>query len=56
MSQNETRPLYYLTIFYVDTRYPVHWPTQFTLEETQKAFQAAKNIRSLIEQRLSSLI
>ena len=46
----------FLTIFYVDTRYPVHWPTHFTLEETQKAFHSAKNIRALIEQKLTSLI
>jgi HEPN domain-containing protein len=46
----------FLTIFYVDTRYPVHWPTHFTFEETQKAFHSAKNIRALIEQKLTPLI
>lgn len=25
----------YLTTFYVETRYPVHWPTRFSREEAQ---------------------
>ena len=32
----------YLSTFYIETRYPVHWPTVFSKEETKKANQAAK--------------
>lgn len=46
----------FLNAFYIDTRYPVHWPTHFSQEETQKALQSAKHIRSLVEQKLSSFI
>jgi len=42
----------YLTTFYVETRYPVHWPTHFSQEETEKAFQAAKRIRFFIKKKL----
>jgi HEPN domain-containing protein len=42
----------YLTTFYVDTRYPVHWPTHFSPEETQKAFQSAEQIQSFVKSKL----
>lgn len=42
----------FLSTFYVDTRYPVHWPTQFTRGETQKAFQSAAQIRRMIREKL----
>ena len=42
----------YLTTFYVETRYPVHWPTHFSKEETEKAFQSAKRIQSFIRNKL----
>jgi HEPN domain-containing protein len=32
----------FLTTFYIDARYPAHWPTQFSLQETQKAFKSAE--------------
>jgi HEPN domain-containing protein len=38
----------YLTTFYVDTRYPVHWPTQFSRQETEKAFLSTERIRSFV--------
>jgi HEPN domain-containing protein len=34
----------YLNPFYVETRYPVHWPTNFSLKEAQKSFQSADRI------------
>lgn len=43
----------YLNAFYVETRYPVHWPTHFTSEEAQKAARAAGNIKVVINERLS---
>ena len=42
----------YLTTYYVEPLYPVHWLTHFSREETQKAFQAASQIRSLVENKL----
>ena len=42
----------YLSPFYVDTRYPVHWPTNFSLQEAQKAYQSVSRVRSLIKEKL----
>lgn len=45
----------YLTIFYIETRYPVHWPTNYTKEEALKAKKAAEHIRDGIRNALRSL-
>jgi HEPN domain-containing protein len=29
----------FLTDFYIETRYPVHWPTHYTFQEAKKAKQ-----------------
>lgn len=42
----------FLTDFYIDTRYPVHWPADTTKEETEKAKASAL----LIKDRISKLI
>ncbi len=42
----------YLTVFYVDTRYPVHWPTNYSLQESQKAFQATRRIQAFVKDRM----
>ena len=42
----------YLNTYYVETRYPVHWPTHFSQEETYKSFQAANKIQSFIKEKL----
>ena len=42
----------YLTTFYIETRYPVHWPTHFSREEAEKARQFAERIRSFVKQKL----
>ena len=42
----------YLATFYIETRYPVHWPTIFSKEETEKAYRAAKNIRNFLRKKL----
>ncbi len=42
----------YLTAYYVDTRYPVHWPTRFSKEEAQKALQSSDRIRILVKKKL----
>ena len=41
-----------LNRFYIDTRYPVHWPTQYTKEEALKAQNATQNIRKAIIESL----
>ena len=43
----------YLTTYYLETRYPVHWPTHFSREETQKAFKSSARIRSLVIEKLA---
>jgi len=42
----------YLNAFYVETRYPVHWPTNFSYEETEKALRAADQVRSIIKKKI----
>jgi HEPN domain-containing protein len=42
----------FLNRFYTDTRYPVHWPTNYTKEEAQKAKNASRNIRDMVRQAL----
>jgi HEPN domain-containing protein len=36
---------YYLNPFYIDTRYPVHWPTQYDREVAEKAMDCVTAIR-----------
>jgi len=43
-----------LNRFYIDTRYPVHWPTQYSKEEVFKAKQATDNIRSEVIKALET--
>ena len=47
-----------LNRFYIDTRYPVHWPTQYSKEEALNAKHAIDSIRNevikVIEQFLPS--
>ncbi len=42
----------YLNAFYVETRYPVHWPTNFSYEEAEKALRAADQVRSVIKEKI----
>lgn len=42
----------YLNTFYIEARYPVHWPTHFSKEETEKARQAAQRIQSFVKKKL----
>ena len=42
--------------FYIDTRYPVHWPTEYTREDAQEAMKAATEIRSTVKDLLKSFI
>lgn len=45
----------YLNQFYIDTRYPVHWPTSFTREDTYKAKGSALVIGDFVKNKLSSI-
>jgi HEPN domain-containing protein len=42
----------HLNPFYIDTRYPVHWPTQYDKETALKAQEAAEKIRAWIKASL----
>jgi len=42
----------YLTTFYIETRYPVHWPTQFSRQDTEKALRSAERIRLWVKSKL----
>lgn len=42
----------YLNPFYIDTRYPVHWPTHYDRETATNAMKAAKKIRDWIKTAL----
>jgi len=46
----------FLNRYYIDTRYPVHWPTSYDKEETQKAKLAAEDIRVMIKNRLRDFL
>jgi HEPN domain-containing protein len=36
----------FLNRFYIDTRYPVHWPTNYSKEEALKAKRACERVRT----------
>ena len=38
----------FLDGFYVDTRYPAHWPAHYTQEVGRKAREAARRVRELV--------
>ena len=43
----------YLTTFYVEARYPVHWPADFSRREAERALHAATQIRSFVRNKLT---
>ena len=43
----------YLNAFYIESRYPVRWPTHFSLEETKRALDFAEKVRSFISEKLA---
>jgi HEPN domain-containing protein len=45
----------FLNRYYIDTRYPVHWPTHYTQKEASKAKSAANKIRIAILETLKAL-
>ena len=36
----------YLNAFYIEARYPVHWPTNFSYDEAKKSLQYAEGIEA----------
>jgi HEPN domain-containing protein len=42
----------FLNRYYIEARYPVHWPTSYDKDETQKGYSAAEHIRDVIKNRL----
>ena len=42
----------YLTTFYIETRYPVHWPIHLSKNEAEKAYDAAQKIRTFLKKKL----
>jgi len=42
----------FLSPFYMDTRYPVHWPSAVNKEEALKAQEAARKIKEFVEKLL----
>ena len=42
----------FLNRFYIDTRYPVHWPTHYDKEEALKAKKSASKIKDEIKRSL----
>lgn len=45
-----------LNRFYIDTRYPVHWPTEYTRQDAFDAKNAAEHIRDVIKNSLDLLV
>lgn len=41
-----------LNTYYIDTRYPVHWPTTIAKDEAIKAAAAARRIKEFVEKLL----
>ena len=46
----------FLNAFYIDTRYPVHWPTNYTKEKAFKAKDATQKIAEAIKEMLKEKI
>lgn len=46
----------FLTPFYIDTRYPVHWPMGFLRQDAEKAQEAAQRIGEFVKEKLKGKI
>lgn len=42
----------FLTDFYIETRYPVHWPTNFTREIAERAYTSAEKIKNFVKEKI----
>ena len=43
----------FLTDYYIDTRYPVHWPSMVSKEEALDAQESSKRIKEFVEKALA---
>jgi HEPN domain-containing protein len=43
----------FLNTAYIETRYPVHWPTDYTKETAERAHTAAANVGRMVRNQLS---
>lgn len=41
-----------LSRYYIETRYPVHWPTHHTKDAAEQAKQAAERIRDFVKSKI----
>jgi len=46
----------FLNRYYIDTRYPVHWPSIYDKEEAYKARSSAEHIRDVLKTALKSYL
>jgi HEPN domain-containing protein len=46
----------FINRFYINTRYPVHWPTSYTKDDALRAKDAADHIRNEIKRALASFL
>ena len=46
----------FLNDFYVDTRYPVYWPTGYTKELAEKAKESAERIANFVKEKITGKI
>jgi HEPN domain-containing protein len=42
----------FLTDFYIDSRYPVHWPAGVERKEAEKSMESAEEIKDFVEEKL----
>lgn len=45
----------FLNRYYIDTRYPVHWPTKYSKDEAFKAKIAAERVREATQEALTAV-
>jgi len=45
-----------LNPFYTDTRYPVHWPIDFSRQDTEKAKESAETIARFVKEKIGSRV
>jgi HEPN domain-containing protein len=45
----------FLNRYYIETRYPVHWPTKYSKEEALKAKNSCAQVRNAIRESLTSV-
>lgn len=52
--KNLLEPAAHLTPYYTETRYPIHWPIDFTRNDARDAGHAAQEIRDLVKKHIAA--